>query len=322
MISVRVMRTFFGLGLLVFFPLSVQANKLVEKKVEDATKHWDECATKVHFWDLFAKCIKTRNLNVENVGCFSAVDTVSLCSDSLQADRACLNHLSVNGATRYSSVDALSGCFDTLNANNLCVSNITIGNSLINCVKYSATSVVSTDYTYTFGSDINFDLIVEDPDNDLTTGPTTYTVPLTGYYFVSLQVASTNLQTSGAILGTPIAVLSIHVNGLERRETYSPFLAFSSTQKSELGSLMRFSAGDVVSLQFDVQVVDPVLGLITLTGTTDILGDGTENGSTFSIMYLGSTCHTNPCTPCVPTPPTPCTINCPTCVPCASCPCN
>lgn len=272
--------------------------------------------SRIKIYDLCVKCLEARRVNA---GYLSAdeVDSHAICVDRLKASDICTESLTVNGAFGTSVVTAPQANINNLVANSACVTDLTVGGVFTNCVKRIAAAAVSTDFVYTLGDLLNFDSILADPQGNLTVAPTAYTVPVTGYYLITMQTDLANLLTdSGSpILGTPVSALTVYANGIDKRVTYAPFLTFSSVQKVNLSGLVQLNAGDVVTAALDVLVVDPVAGEQELAGTAVLLGDGSDGLSSFSIIYLGSICDGNPC-PQVPVNPLPCSYPCAVTVPC------
>jgi hypothetical protein len=148
--------------------------------------------------------------------------------------------------------------------------------------------------------------------------PTRYIAPVDGYYILTYKMNVFNLvSTNGPILGVPVANPQVFVNGIVSREAIFSFLSFNAEQKSVLTSIVLLKAGDIITFRYKVLILDAVLGLISVSGTMDVFGDGTAvNTSQFSIHLLSIDCGSNgtdvpcspviPCEPCVPMQCTPC----------------
>lgn len=177
-------------------------------------------------------------------------------------------------------------CATNANFTNACISNLKTGN-FIPTTTYRATVNYSADTIYALGSLLNFDNIVDDPNNNVSLTPNmSYTAPVSGYYMMTYKVNITNvLPTSGPILGTPTANPAVYVNGLLVRDMYSSFLSFFNTQKVILDSLITLQAGDVVTMNYNI------LGGsgLPVAGTVTIVGAGVEDGnSLFKIILLST----------------------------------
>ena len=263
------------------------------------------CVRKLKLDCLCAECLKANKLRAEDIKS-NTICTQTLSAKSLFAENETANNICVSGSLNVSSLGALSA-----NTNNLCAQQATFGSACINnltvgsftpITKYRATVNFSADTVYTLGAFLNFNNIVDDPNNNISSNPTTYTAPISGYYTLSYKVNIENLTpNSGQILGSPIANPSIFVNGILVREAYSPFLTFNNEQKVIIDSLITLQAGDKVTMKYDVLTLDPVSGLIKVNGTVNIVGSGIEDGnSLFKIILLSSLGNgsTTPCQPC------------------------
>jgi len=272
-----------------------------------------------------AKCLKA------DCGKLQQIVADNICSQlvsakNLNAESAVINNLCVPVALQASQVSAdmlgaNSLCVKEGTINKLCVDDLTVSN-LQPFTKFRATVNYSTNTTYTLGSFLNFNNIVDDPNNNVSLSPnTSYTAPSAGYYMMTFKVNVTNVQpTNGPILGTPIANVEIYVNAILVRESFSPFLSFLNDQRVILSSLITLQQGDVVTMKYDILGGNGV----AVTGTVDIVGAGIEDGnSLFKIIFMsalsssstGTACKvcplvnipcsavTNPCQPLVPPVP-------------------
>jgi hypothetical protein len=254
----------------------------------------DDCCAKLSLAKLCAKRIRAQCLDIS-----SQINAANICSETVNTDRLC----------------ATNACIQNLNVNTICVANPGVATQAEVCGLWRATVVYSAPTLYTLGDPLNFDIILDDPNGNIETvfPDTTYTVPKSGYYIVTLKIDQKSLITFSGdpILGTPVANPQILVNGTVYREGYFPYLAFSGLQKSLLTSIISLNAGDVVSGKFEVYALNDS-GFQSIVGTVNISGNGTEGGqqSLFKIHYLSSDCTgTPPCQPCGPCQ-----------VPCGMCP--
>lgn len=257
----------------------------------------------------------------------------SIAVKSLSVENEVANNLCVPGSIQAGSVSANvlganSLCAKIGTINTLCVDNLSVGNSLP-YTKYRATVDYKTNVTYTLGSFINFNTILDDPNGNISLVPnTSYKAPVSGYYMMSFKINITNLTSSSQILGSPVANPEVYVNGVLAREVFSPFLTFFNTQKVILDSLITLNVGDVVTMKYKILGDNGT----PVVGTVDIVGTGIEDGNSFFKIILISgisgapvVCTqcptvTVPCqpvkTPCLPLVPLPGEQN-----PCDSCKC-
>jgi len=188
-------------------------------------------------------------------------------------------------------------CIRAVSTADLCVS----GTARITetCSNYSAFAQYSANTTYTLGDLLNFDQIVDNPAGSLTTGPTSYIVPASGYYVFGLAIHQLSLNpTIGAILGTPVAQITILVNGVTRRTGYFPYLTFNNAQDSVFSTVFFLAAGDVITASYNILALNQTSGLLPVDGSIVIAGGtGTSN---IVVHYLSSTCTAGQCSPCTP----------------------
>lgn len=245
------------------------------------------------------------------------ISTGSFCSPSLkakqfQAEDAIMNSLCLSGGLKSKKVET-----ESLNANLLCAQSGTINSLCVNdlsvvnlktapAAQYRAFVDFAADMNYVLGGNINFDTIVDDPNNNVALSPFSYTAPVGGYYSVTLQVDQQNLVTLNPLLGVPTAHLKIYVNGVLARDATVPFLTFSNQQKSNIGSLLILNAGDVVTAQYSVDQLSNS-GLSPVNGSVTILGGA--NATLFGIHFLSALVNSGGpsvvCSPC-PAVQTPC----------------
>lgn len=237
----------------------------------------------VRVCQILSNDICSQNLNAASLNVVNGVANNLCVPNLLQANQANLNSASVNNLSA-----------QTANLNNLCVNNLQVSNSVSN-TRYRATMTYANNVTYTLGLPINWNTILDDPNNNVALSPNAqYTVPVSGYYHIFLQLDSNNLQGAIPILGTPVANLELLVNGVIFRQSYIPFLTFNNQQKATVGGLISLNAGDVVTSVYTVLVMG-ASGLTPYVGTVNILGTGSEeDGSVFKILLLSSNAAPGP----------------------------
>jgi hypothetical protein len=254
------------------------------------------CAHRVRTKILDARCVEAEKINVEHEFCTHTIKSKSACTEHLGVNKtACINTLTANDAQ----------------ATTLCVTSQARINEI--CGIYRALVDFSADQSYNLGDNVNFNNVIDDPNNNVSLAPFFYTVPVSGYYIATLQVDQVNLVATDPILGVPTAHLQLFVNGLLSRDATTPFLTFSNQQKSNISSILKLNAGDIVQAQYSVDSLSNA-GLATVTGSVTIQG-GLDK-TLFGIHYLSSDCTPAACTPreC-----TPCDTSCHhhPCPPCA-----
>jgi hypothetical protein len=239
-----------------------------------------------------------------------AIFTELLCTNTITAYNVCATTGTIeNLCTNNISVDQL--CTTSLSSTNVCVNG-----NIEHCTAFKAlVGFAALLTTYTLGDLISFDTIVDDPDSDITSNPTQYLVPISGYYIVTLQAMISDISGTNIIAGIPVSVPTIFVNGVKRLDSHTAFLSFSNIQNSTVSGLLRLQAGDVITTAYDIIVLDPINGLSNYVGTANLIGTPNISDSYFSIHYLSSDCPV-PCTPCTVQVCEPCTPHCPTFTPC------
>ena len=273
------------------------------KRIGDFSECWD-CGNDLTLKKLCAqrikaKCIDSKVVDAEQVNA-SQINTSKLCV----ADEFSTNEISGKDVSAVnlcaSNFSAVTGCLGQLTANSGCIGQLSAGD-FIQCSKYAATVIFSADTTYTLGSTVGFDTILDDPNNNVTLAPgyMSYTAPLTGYYIVTVQIDQHGLDGSNTIVGLPVTNIELFVNGIINRQTFVPYLGFHNGQKGNYSALLGLKAGDVLTTQYNVFVMDDGSGFIPYTGTIVIEGRPVEeNTSLFKIHLLSVTCDGSPCTPC------------------------
>lgn len=304
---------------------------------ENCINSWD-CTCCHNELNLDKLCVKKAKIKKACIRELNLPGT--FCAKLLSSPQACIGQIMAQ------RIDAINSCMTDLNVMNECVQNLTattigvsnlIANNLcvpgplkvanlLNCGKYRANVVYSTLTSYILGTDINFDVILDDPNGNITLAPTTYHVPVSGYYNVNFQFNQQNLVPTagfGPILGVPTANPQLYVNGILVREVFSSFLSFYQQQKTSLNTILSLKVGDIVQMRYKILALDQLSGVIEVPGTVDSIGDGTDkNTSQFKIHMLSVDCGTEmPCAPSIPCQP--CTpMVCTPCIPSENCDCG
>lgn len=294
------------------------------------------CANSVISKDMSTDTLCANKLQLNGEFCAQSLSSPMLCAQQVSATQADLNSACIAkmGADNacIQNLIALNAEVTNLTANQLCVPGPLSVANLLNCGKYRASATYSMLTSYSLGADIDFDVILDDPNGNMLAGPSRYTAPVSGYYSVMLNINEQNLIPSsgfGPVLGVPAANTQLYVNGILYRETYTSFLAFFAQQKAVLSGILLLNAGDVVTMRYNILALNSASGLVSIPGTIDSQGDGTSaNSSIFQIHMLSVNCPDLPCAPsgqcspcspmqCVPCQPS--TMPCATCIPCEPC---
>lgn len=280
-------------------------------EIADISKSRNSC-DKICIGKVLTDCLKAKQLKAGRIEADN-IKSDNICVNDLSADAVCARTVNASEKICAPLFSAPAICTDQLTANNACITGtLTAGKGFLQCSSYRATVVFTQDTPYTLGDIVDYNLIVDDPNNNVTLNPFTYTVPVSGYYILTTQIDQTNLQGVNPIIGTPIANLTVKVNGNTFRDTFTPYLAFHNGQDITVTTLISLNAGDLVSVVYNVYVMDDTNGFTPYVGTVLITGNGSEDNATmFKIHYLSSNCTDLPCTPCqADCTPEPCNIPC------------
>lgn len=277
------------------------------------------CKNELTLKKLCAEQICVDNIQIENPICYAELSSQKVCSkdaisETLSAQKACVGSLGAKDICAI-NINATNAGVSNLVANNACISGNLRAANFQPCGKYRAAITFSADTSYVLGSAVNWNTVLDDPNSNVSLGPTLYTVPLSGYYLVTIQIDQHDLipASGNPILGTPVVLIELLINGVVSRQAFVPYLSFTSEQNSLLTAMILANAGDKLSSDFKVLAVDPVLGLIPVAGSVTIDADGSSLKSLFTVHLLSVTCTDMPCAPSVPC--VPCVPS--TCVPCA-----
>jgi len=224
------------------------------------------------------------------------LNTNNLCSQNLKSTSQQTESLTTNNL-----------CAVSANINDLCVTNLRASN-LMMCNTSRGYVSFSGNFSYTLGDPINFNFVNDDPSSMVSMVPNTHFVAnKTGYWVASVFINASSLAGSMILTGSPVAKLSISVNGVSRKAIFVPFLTFSSNVFGLCTSHLLLSSGDLVSAILEVLVLDPSSGIINYAGTMMIAGGPlatTQDASAMDLIFLSDLCGggTQPstCIPCVP----------------------
>ena len=259
------------------------------------------CESSLDVSKICARCAKICSLRAKEEW-VEELSANRICSQHLMSGNAEFGYLRVNEecAQSVASVNVSAGNLSAntatlgmANIGSLCVTNLQAPNFAI-CNTYRAYLGVVAPYTYTLGSNLTFNAVLDDPSGMTSQVPTShFTAPVAGYYSVELFINAATLAGANLIVGTPVASLSIQVNGISRQSILTPFLAFSPEITDTLSASLLLAAGDQVTAVLNVEVQDPTLGVINYVGTMLVSGGplvSTVDPSTFSLTLLSTLC--------------------------------
>lgn len=250
--------------------------------------------------------LSTHSVKTDNL-CATNIDTVNLCVDNLNLDNAlCANSITAqNLCAQASAIDNL--WTRTVISNNVCVSG-----NVEHCTAFKAIVNVSNLTTYTLGTKLSFDTIIDDPNNDIiNSNPTQYLVPRTGYYIVSLETGLNDVVSLlNPVAGIPVVSLEVFANNTRVLRGSEVFLSFAPQQDSVLTGIINLNAGDILTATLNLLALDST-GAVKVAGTVVL-----DANSSWTIHYLSSSCPDG-VQPCQPSAAqcTPCstTVTCPPC---------
>lgn len=251
-------------------------------------------------------CLKELHLKCLETQCIESCD---ICASSIEVAALSVENEIANDICVSGQLQANQAFINTAKVNDLCARNANLGSACINdlkvsniesCIKWRAAVTMSASTSYALNSNVNWDVILDDPNGNISLAPFFYTVPKSGYYTMSYYVASDSLAGAGVISGVPLGLLTVTVNGSELRQFNAPYLSFTNIQHASLSALVLLNAGDIIRMKYEVLVLDPASGLVSYVGSVNIDGNGLfPSGSGFEIHYLSSlNCVSSICPEC------------------------
>src|SRR5580698_7110597 len=128
-----------------------------------------DCGNELNLCKLHVKKEKAEHI------CAHRIDAAEICTTMLdavtiRAQEETVNNLCASGKIQAAQISALNLNANTMCAqsgtiNTLCVDNLTVSNPIAPVVKYRAAVTNSIDSIYTLGQSINWDVILDDPNN-------------------------------------------------------------------------------------------------------------------------------------------------------------
>jgi hypothetical protein len=277
------------------------------------------CSRKIKTCMLWAE-----DIELGNKFCAQELSSPQICAgqvttDKIDANTACITNLNTSNQCAQ-AITATSIGVSNLVANNLCVPGALQVSNLINCGKYRAAATFNSITTNILGSPLNFNTILDDPNNNVSLSPFAYNIPVPGYYMIVLQVNIQNVQLAiSPVLGLPAGDPQIFVNGVVVAEEFSLFLNYYPVQRGFVSTMLNLKAGDKVTANYNLLTLTSSTGIVVGSGTVDIVGNGTDvNTTAIKIHLLSTTCSpinpnnppmcppSVPCVPCTPMQCTPC----------------
>ncbi len=243
---------------------------------------------KIHVKEADIKRLKACNSKLQSLCVSDQADISALNVEDQVVNNLCVaNDFSAKNANCV-NFNSNNLCAQVGTINTLCVDNLT-ANAINSCMKWRATATFAADAAYSLGDDINWDTIIDDPNNNIALAPFSYTVPKSGYYILDFYLRSDTLSSPLVISGIPVGLVTVTKNGSELRQVQAPYLSFASAQHANLGALAILQAGDIIKMKYEVLILDPASGLISVPGTISIKAQGATPGfSRFEIHYLSS----------------------------------
>ena len=250
---------------------------------------------------LKARCAEIKKLNATTIN-VDDIHAKTLCLETEFSTNE-ISGTNINGQNVCAeNLTATTACVGSLVANDVCIPGALTVSNFKPCAKYAATVIFNNDTPYNLGSTIGFDTILSDPNNNVTLAPgfMSYTAPFTGDYVITVQIDQHGLNGSNVIVGLPVTNIELYVNGTITRQTFVPYLSFHDAQKGNYSALIGLQAGDVITSQYNVFVMNDTAGFVPYAGQITIEGNpGVENASLFKIHLLSIACPNGvPCSPC------------------------
>jgi len=242
----------------------------------------------VQLQELVGKKINADEIRTKKICVEDSLSVSEISATEIQSQNACVTNFKATAA-----------CVGALVAHNACVAGSLVAADLKPCAKYAAALGFRQGTTYQLGTLINWDLIVDDPNGDVSLTPfSSYKAPETGYYIVSMQIDQLGLQGANAIVGAPITNIVLQVNGVPNIQAYVPYLSFHDAQNGNVSSLVLLQKGDILTTKYNVFVLTDSAGFTPYNGTVAI-----KTSSFFRIHLLSITCpNEKPCGSCEVSP--------------------
>jgi hypothetical protein len=272
------------------------------------------CADKVK-----SKYIQTKDLKAEDI-CAEAIRSERQCAESIKGKELCAQHIVTDSICTTSALTqdlcAVRAAIRSLCIEKQCVSHLSTNTLNITdtlclqgdyCVSFRSFMKIGTNQPFDLGSGIPFDTIVDDPNHNITlNSPSFYTAPRTGYYMITASVAESGITGSTVFTGVPTADIEVLVNGVVELRTRNSYLSFSKLQISTASGIVILNAGDVVTVNYQLFILDPVLGEIPYVGSVNLISSGPSQ-TFMATHYLSSLCPApSPCQACTK-------VECPRC---------
>lgn len=285
-------------------PAAAQAKRQAPVQPQQAVAM--DCLNELNLSKLCVNCLKNCYITSKQINAEEVVAN-DICSQKDQSqemwsDKAYTNTLCVSDSA---SINKL--CVNELQAQDLSICNV-----------YKAAATFSANTPYILGNPVNWNVVLDDPNSDITLSPFAYTAEVGGYYSFMFEVAAQNVMTNTPILGVPISLLRILVNGIEQVASSYPYISFSDSSVITLSGLLILKPNDVVTMDFNILAGSsvPIVG----TAVMDANGSGSGSGSRFKIVLIAEDCQTStgsacPVCPTVTTACDPVPVN-PNCNPC------
>jgi hypothetical protein len=237
--------------------------------------------------NICAKNINTKLLESSRIKNAEDIFTDSIVTKNIAAKFIATDRLGVNNDVYFNSNLGV--------AHNLSVGGFLHATEV--CQVYRAVADLSSDIMYGLGNVLPFNHKVDDPNNNVSLPPFSYTVPASGYYYVNVEVDQKNLVVSQFTFGNPTAHIDLLVNNDVFYTSNFAYITSIDEQRNVITALFCFNAGDVVQARYRISTTNPSTGVVSLAGTVTLEG-GAQN-SHFTIHYLSSTGApgTTPCTP-------------------------
>lgn len=208
--------------------------------------------------------------------------TGSLNACCIQSESLCTTSASINTLSVPSCAQLQSAGIRHLVAYDACFPGITRIYSA-----FSAHAQVTFDYEYPLGMPLVFDTVLSDPLHTLT--PTSYIVPETGIYLITIQVVQRDLIGPLIIPESFASSLEMYADGIRIRQRIEPFIPYMNTQTVSLSSSVHLLEGEEIFFVYHVLALSAIIGPQEYPGRVIIGGAVAPDQRTFvSIQYLAS----------------------------------
>lgn len=248
--------------------------------------------------NIFSECEKTNVLNAECANIVNAQfnSLSSACVNTLELNANCMyvkDALLCDAQANCIAVAELTSCDIKANcvaAQSLVADSLYVKNDIECGTKHEAFLRRDECCAYELGEDIVFDCVVSDPECCVSADGTTYKVPKSGWYAITLGVGVDSIICGPVIAAMPALRLEVWVNGVPMLKNVAPFLNFGGPlQNHILAGTIHLNYCDEVHARVQLIYLDPICGVKKACGELLLEATGAEGCESLE-TFLGIQC--------------------------------